>query len=362
MTQLYTSSRLRVLRACPRQHHYRYTLGLQTEANDIMRFGTVGHSALEAWYRVWMDEFSSNDERLPEALAAIAASSLSPFDKIKLSVLVTAYHHRWGSEDWEILAVEVEFRYMLGDHTIAGKIDAIIRNRKDGRVYVVEHKTTGSDASAGSPYWERLAIDSQVSIYIDGAGMLGYDVAGCIYDVLKRPAHERKLMTPDESRKYTAGKGCRACGGSAGGRQGIVQGRGHTIVSMPDGSVRQPPCADCNSTGWRLDADGNPQAPRLYAHLRDADETADEFEARLVEAIAEDPDSFLMRGIVVRLDHELPAMRQDTLDAIAIEHMTHRNPDACVRGQQMCGYFALCSGAASVDSFQSGPAHPELAA
>jgi len=340
-----------VIRSCLRQHHYRYNLGLQLDANDRMRFGTVGHKALEAWYRAWMDGYTT--ARLDAALDAI--TGLSHVDTIKLRVLATAYHHRWGAEDWEVLAVEVEFRFMLGDRLIGGKIDAIIRDRKDGRVWVIEHKTTGSDTSIGGVYWERLTLDSQVSIYIDGAAILGYQVSGCIYDVLKRPAHEVLQATPAESRKYTQGKGCKACGGSAGGKVGILRGRGHAITQMPDGTQHCPNCHECGGTGWK-------EEPKLYANQRPEDETPGEFETRLIEAIAENPDSFLQRGTVVRLEHELPAMRQDVCDDIdRVETgLIPRNPDACVRGGEMCGYWGLCNGTVSADTFTSGPAHPEL--
>lgn len=371
MSELWTSSRLRVLRECLRKHHLRYVEGLQTEQNAAMRFGTLGHSALEAWHRAWMACAESNelrdnhsgDYRLSAALAVIdAAPDLSPFDRTKLRILVTAYHHRWGGKNWEVLAVEQEFRYYLGNKHIGGKIDALILDRDDGRVYVVEHKFTGADASLGAPYWERLAIDTQVSIYIDGASMLGYDIAGCIYDVIKRPQHEPKLATPPEKREYTKGKGCKRCGGSA--KPGAIeQGRGSYEVVFAS-EVKHVPCDECAGTGWKCDAEGKPQAPRLHSNQRDTDEPIEEFEERLVEVIAENPDAFLLRGVVVRLNDELPALRQDILDDIALAEtgLTPRNPNSCARGHEMCGFFALCSGAARIDDFIRGPAHPELEA
>jgi hypothetical protein len=360
--EIYTASRIRVARQCRRLHHYRYTLGLRGPETDRMRFGTVGHAALEVYYLEWKSGDAT--DRLPHALALESADGqFDPVDAIKLRVLLRAYDARWGGEDWEVLAVERQFEYELGEYRISGKIDAIIRNRPDGRIYVVEHKTTGSDASVGSAYWERLTLDTQVSIYIDGASMLGYEIAGVIYDVLKRPAHEPKLMTAEPARKYTVGKGCKACGGSAGGKAGVVRGRGVYTVLM-EGTTITNPCLACNGTGWKLDADGEPQAPRLHANLRDVDETPAEFEARLIEAIAERPDDFLMRGVVVRLDAELPAMRQDLLDEIALIEtgFAPRNADACVRGGEMCAFFQLCVGRADASQFDRGPAHPELSA
>src|SRR5690349_14101625 len=199
MSNLYTSSRLRVWRQCNRAHLYRYVLRIQTPSTPAMEFGTNAHRALEAWYRAWQ----AGEDRLAAALACIDELDIDEIDRVRLRVLVAAYDARWGAEDWEVLGVEIEFRYFLGDIEIGGKIDAIIRERATGKVYVVEHKTSSADTSPGSPYWDRLAIDTQVSIYTDGALFgLDYEIAGCVYDVLKRPQHELKLATPPESRKY----------------------------------------------------------------------------------------------------------------------------------------------------------------
>lgn len=367
MSELYTNSRLKVLRECMRLHHYKYVLNIRTPATAVMDFGTIGHAALEAWLRAW--KRNDLDARLPEALAAIETSHVSPHDKARLSAIIGAYHCRWGSQPWEILEVEIEFRYDLGGYLIGGKIDGIIRDTRDGRVWLLEHKTTGQDASAGGTYWSRLALDSQISIYVDGGTMLGYEIAGCIYDVLQRPKHEPKVATPIDERKFTLGKGCAKCGGSA--KPGSVEkGRGYYIVSMPD-SVEHIQCDGCAGTGWKLNKEGEPEVPRLHANQRDTDETVEEFADRVTDVIAADPDDFLIRGEVVRLDDELPAMRQDLLDTIKIERaaalleVAPRNPDACAKYGRLCDFFGPCSGTESIDDPirfpRSQQAHPELA-
>lgn len=376
MTQLYTASRLRVLRECLRKHHFRYTLGLRTAETGEMRFGTVGHRALEAWYRAWADAPSEADARDDAAASAMRADKLNcrlpaalaviddlpgEFERIKLRLLVIAYHERWHAEPWTVLAVEAEFRYVLGDHLIGGKIDALVRDL-DGRVFVVEHKFTGSDTSIGGPYWERLALDTQVSIYIDGAAMLGHEIAGCIYDVIKRPEHEQLTATPLDKRKYTVGKGCKKCGGSAKAGE-IRQGRGQYSVTFAS-VVELVDCDGCKATGWKLDKDGVPEAPHLHANQREADETAEEFEERLLDVIAERPDDFLQRGPIVRLEHELPLMRLDLIDWIAVAELgvSPRNDSACVRGHRLCDFFPICAHGADPNDFPRGPAHPELEA
>lgn len=367
MTQLYTASRLRVFRQCNRAHFYRYALGIRTPSSPAMAFGTHAHKALEAWYRAWQ----TGEDRLAAAFAVIdELEDIDDIDRIRLRVLVAAYHARWGSEDWEVLAVEQEFRYFLGGIEIGGKIDALIRERSTGRVFVVEHKTSTQDTSPGSPYWDRLAIDTQVSIYIDGASFgLDYEISGCVYDVLKRPQHELLLATPEDKRKFTLGKGCAKCGGSAGGKKGIVRGRGYYDVTFAS-EVKRNDCDGCAGTGWKVDDEGVPQAPRLHANQRDTDETLEQYEDRLANEIAERVDDYLARSVVVRLDSELPRMRQELVDTILSmqaldrEGLAPPNHDACVRGREMCSFFSACSGRASIDdehTFPRGDAHPELA-
>jgi hypothetical protein len=366
VSSLYTTSRLRVWRECQRKHFYKVALRIQTPSTPQMAFGTHEHAALEAWYRAWQ----RGEDRLQAAFAAIdALEDADEIDRVKLHILTAAYDARWGQEDWEILGVEIQFRYFLGQYELGGKIDALIRERVTSRVFVVEHKTSTADTSPGSPYWDRLCIDTQVSIYVDGAAAgLDHEIAGCIYDVIKRPLHELRLATPEEKRKYTKGKGCAKCGGSAGGKKGIVQGKGFYDVVFAS-EVKRNECEGCKGTGWKLDDEGNPEAPRLHADQRDTDETLDEYEDRLSSEVASRVDDFLARSIVVRLDSELPRMRQELIDTItsmeALDALGLHAPnhDACVRGQSTCAFFIACSGRASIDDehiFPRGDAHPEL--
>lgn len=363
MTELYTTSRIRTWRECQRKHGFRYELGVLAPSTPAMSFGTDGHGVLEAWYRAWM----AGADRMAAAFAAVEAADLSEIDRAKLRVLAAAYDARWGGEPWEVLAVEAEFRYWLGDVQMGGKLDALVRHVETGAVYVVEHKFTSADFSPGSPYWQKLELDTQISVYHDGAATeFEVEIAGCVYDVLKRPLHELKLATPVEARKYTLGKGCKDCGGSAGGKKGIVQGRGHLEVVFAS-EVKRPECAGCKGTGWKLDDEGEPQAPRLHSNQRAEDETIEEFEERLTSEVAERMDDFLARSVIVRLDDELPRMRKEIIDTVSAMRvladvgLAPPNHGACAQGREMCPFFAVCAGRQSIDEFPRGAVHSELA-
>ena len=110
------------------------------------------------------------------------------------------------------------------------------------------------------------------------------------------------------------------------------------------------------------------KAGALHKGQRLEDETPEAFEVRVADAIAENPAAYYARGTVVRLVDELPALRRDlvqTVDLIRYAERTNqhpRNPDACAKFGRLCGFFAVCSGSADIDSFPRGPAHRELAA
>lgn len=365
MTELYTTSRLRAHARCARYHHLRYDLGLADAPGPSAAFGTAGHMALEPWYRMRAADLPG--AALAEALEAVEASGLDPYDRAKLRVLIQGYDARWGDEmdSYDVLGVEEEFRYELDGRQIGGKVDARVRRRADGAVFVVEHKFTGSAIGDGESYWDRLAIDTQVSIYIDGAEQIaGEPIAGVIYDVIGRPPHRPHAATPEGERKLTQGKGCKVCGGKVGkAGSGVLRLAQGGVVSADHAiTVVSRPCSTCRGTGWE-------DAPRLYANQRASDETPEEFELRLADMIGESPEAWFRRGVIVRLDDELPTMRLDLLDRVRLIELgktigaAPRNPDACNAYGSTCPFFAACAGRASIDDeiqFPRRGAHPEL--
>lgn len=173
---------------------------------------------------------------------------------------------------------------------------------------VVEHKTTSADITPGSPYWRRLALDAQVSLYLGGAGSL-------LYDVIKKPSLRPLKATPVEARRYT-------------------------------------------------------KAGTLYAAQREHDETPDAYEARLLEDIAQHPDAYYQRGTVVRTEEEAREAGRDVwMTARMIRESRYldawpRNPSACDAYGRTCDYWPVCSGTASIDDDvlyrDAGAQHEEL--
>jgi hypothetical protein len=298
LLELLTNSRATCFRRCQREHQYRYIDGIvPLREGDALRFGTLMHHALEAWWNA-VKAGLSPEERLRAALSAIDAKrtpETDEYDLARAKALMVGYDARWGAECYEVIAVEAEFRAPLVNpetgaesrtYQLAGKLDVLARDER-GRVLIIEHKTSGQDISSGSTYWQKLRLDSQVSMYFGGAAALGHQPEVCVYDVIGKP----RLRPYEKNTK------------------------------------------------------------------RAADETADEFFRRLTSEIASAPDKYFQRGEIVRLEGELARHQREqwaqahTMREARRLNVAPMNPDSCAKfgDSSLCGYFEACCGSASLD-------------
>ena len=318
-----TSSSSKLFRACPRAYRHRYVDGVvSTSRSQALTFGSTFHLGLESW---WL---AADGERLAAALAAMPAD-LDPVDQVRVEELLRLYDARWSAEPYDVIAVEAEYRAPLVNPDTeapsrtfqrAGKIDALVRERHTGRTLIVEHKTSREDISPGSRYWQRLRLDGQISHYYAGAAALGHEADACLYDVIGVPKLAPYMATPEAERKYT-----------------------------------KPTKAE--------------PEPRLYSHQRAEDESIDAFRLRLREALAADPDRYVRRAEVVRLEEDLrDAAFDDWSTALRIRESERadrwpRNPDACERYYRLCEFHPVCSRAAGIDDpllYRAERPHREL--
>lgn len=304
-----TNSSLSTFRACPRLYQLKYVDGYRpVENGEDLELGSAMHHALEIW---WTD--GDYDKA-----AAILTAELEGVALSRATVLLAGYHHRWVDDRdlYEVLALEAPFSFRTpGMHGVrcAGKIDGIVRKKADGTVWLVEHKTFGGDLAPGGTYWQRLGMDSQISMYFDGSAALGYDVAGIIYDVIGKPEQRPLKATPVESRKFTK--------------------------------------------------DG-----RLYANQREADETLTEYEQRICEKIIEHPEDYYQRTELVRFGNELADARADVVSTTRLMRSGYapRNVDSCFKygAGKPCPFASVCAGTESIDDETKfrriDDLHPEL--
>jgi hypothetical protein len=322
---LITVSELKSFRACKRQHHYSYRLGYRSiDKAGPLRFGSAVHKALEVWWSA---------ETLCDLVAAIEAidsnGEIDPFERAKARAMMMNYHARWANEDYEVLAVEKQFEAPLINPStgkasttfrIGGQIDGIVR-KCNGDVFLMERKTAGVEVGFDTPYWKRLILDTQISTYYVGGRALGYDIKGCIYDVLRKPAIRQKEVPILD----------------ADGMKMVVDSQGNRVKTKDGKKWRETAST----------ADG-------YV-LTTRPETPDEFEKRCIEVIMDEPDRYLVRGEVFRLESDELDAAQDMWDTARelreseLATRWPRNPDACDKWGRFCSYWEVCTGAATIE-------------
>jgi hypothetical protein len=310
--QLLTNSKRACFLKCPRKFCLKYELcRAPIREARALSFGKLVHRALESWWR-GDDAFgyaSSCDDDL--------------YEIAKSEAMMNGYRRHYSQHDgsYETIAVEAEYRAPLINPktgkssrtwALAGKIDAIAKDR-NGKIIIVEHKTTSDSIAPESDYWRKLTIDGQVSGYSVGAAALGYEPAYCLYDVLAKPKHKPKMATPEAERKYTK--------------------------------------------------DG-----KLYANCREDDETPDEYGARVHDVIMDEPDKYFARREIVRLGDELHNYMADMwsvgtmIRACQLDNCWPHNGNACTEFGG-CEYFDVCAGFANINDdsmFATVDPNPEL--
>jgi hypothetical protein len=256
----------------------------------------------------------------------LAGQVEEPFELALVAAMFTAHKERWANEPTEEhVAAELPFEIALlnpetGHPTpiwrLAGKLDRIVR-LADGRLALKEYKTTSRDFTPGAPYWLRLGLDMQLSIYLLAARELGYDVGTILYDVTRRPALRPLKATSTDVRKYT--------------KEG-----------------------------------------KLYANQRDVDETPEEYATRVTASLAADLVKNFARIEIARTDSDLEECRWELWgEQLALRECQRserwwRNPDSCVSATgQLCDYLPICQNANLATITPTGfvrvaNVHPEL--
>lgn len=291
MPETLTHSRLACFRACPRRHQLRYELLLRPEIDsDVLRIGRAFAVAVEA------------DSKGLDAETALAGRLDDPFEAAMVAAMFTCHKARWSAASLESVAEELPFDIpVLNPETgrdsrvwrLAGRIDRIVR-LADGRLALMEYKTTSRDFAPGSHYWTRLHLDLQLSIYLIAARELGYAIDTILYDVTRRPSLRPLKATPPEVRKYTK--------------------------------------------------DG-----RLYATQRETDETPEEFAVRVSTYLSENAEASFARIEIARTDDELRDCRREVwaqqlvLREAQRSGCWYRNPESCVSATgTTCEYLPIC--------------------
>jgi hypothetical protein len=174
-----------------------YVDGLQRDRDtDALRMGSVWHGARERL---------NSGESLDVALQSITEAYANRPDwadadsweveacKLRCGISLVS---QW-QPDRKVVQAEQEISGAIASVDFMGIIDCIVESPEG--LFIEEYKTTSSDVSPGSDYWEILTMDTQCVGYVTMLKSLGYDIRGIIYDVWRKPLLKlKKTETVDE--------------------------------------------------------------------------------------------------------------------------------------------------------------------
>jgi hypothetical protein len=212
-----THSSEAAFKSCRRRFFYRYVVGLvPSHETTALRLGTAYHAGLEEL---------KHGRAVDEAIAVVRglyADAVCPpwstYDEMRVEeetaiALVRGFAWRYANDGvLEYVAVERKFDLAIV-HPLTGRVDPTYRNQgkidgiaklPDGRLAIVEHKTTGESIEPDSDYWLQLGMDSQISRYYLAARAMGFDVSTIVYDVVHKPQIKPKNVTKADQAISTA--------------------------------------------------------------------------------------------------------------------------------------------------------------
>lgn len=211
-----THSAESTFKTCQRRFFLRYKLGLvPSHDSDALRIGSAFHLGLEH------AKAGADEAAIEKAVRGAYADHECPpwleadefaVEEETAVAMCLAWHRRWKDDlIIDYVAMEQSFDLPIVNPATGrqaarvrnrGKIDGIAR-LPDGRLALVEHKTTGEAIDPGSDYWRRLQLDSQISRYFRAAQAIGFAVDTTVYDVTRKPQIRPKAITKADRAQAT---------------------------------------------------------------------------------------------------------------------------------------------------------------
>lgn len=181
------SSKINDFLKCPRYYMYRHEFGWQSEIiSNHLIFGSAVHIALEHLllngydnnsvinaYELFLSEYrKSFGEETDEIFEPKTPQNFFHI------LMAYASHYRRDLDDAEVLYTEIAGTVAInGEDSIALRMDSILRDRKSGKVFSLEHKT----ASSTYMWAEQWLLSIQVGTYTHAMNCLfGQNEVDCV--------------------------------------------------------------------------------------------------------------------------------------------------------------------------------------
>jgi len=183
--------------SCPFSYYCEYILRLSPNREPVyFQWGSLVHA-----YAAAIENDVAPDKILSEVykeiesrISYLSAPQLEEMEAMItiLPIIFKVHTAKWGTTDANYESLNTEHKFSLAMDNgweFQGKIDNVVRDIRDGRIYTWERKTA---AKTGPTYWSRLPRDSQAKGYsIAARECWGFQTHGAIYDVFKKPAITR---------------------------------------------------------------------------------------------------------------------------------------------------------------------------
>lgn len=209
-------SELDTYRQCPLKHMWSYKQRWRkpVDPNGALAKGSLWHNVAESHYKVikaWHDEKRPGTARdllakaKAEARLHLVNPEGDPTDTQELvSWMYDGYTEHYGiDEEWRPIALEYAIQIPLLNaagrptrYHIKGKLDAIMKNRETGMLWIWDHKS-----GANLPSQMDLEIDDQFGVYTWMMRQTGSPVVGSIHNANRTTRNVGDFPEPPKGKK-----------------------------------------------------------------------------------------------------------------------------------------------------------------
>jgi len=169
------STKLKTFMSCPRRYFWAYVAGWRPEGESIdLVFGAAWHIAMEHMLLEFQKTGRYDNAAIPTALDLFTSYYRQYFTKDQDALMepknpsyaleaLAMYTQRYETDRFKVIATEIAGTVPIADgRRIHFKIDALCQD-KQGKLFVLEHKTSSRLAATWAEEW---TLSVQVSTYI----------------------------------------------------------------------------------------------------------------------------------------------------------------------------------------------------
>lgn len=185
-----THTNMAVFKNCHRMYYFKVVQGLaRKNRRTALGDGAAVHKGIETGSVA--EALALFDQTFP---ASQSEADTLETRKAFVEAAVTGYLKRFPEPaearheiQFDLPIINPATKAVSKTFRLAGKIDGL--EKRGGKWWLVEIKTSGKLDKA---YIERLPLDTQVTTYVYALTRMGYDLAGVVYRVIRKPTIQQR--------------------------------------------------------------------------------------------------------------------------------------------------------------------------